>query len=491
MAKIIILGAGLTGLSTAYHLEQLGFYDYKIFEKESQIGGLCRSVYQDGFTFDYTGHLLHINNDYFKNIIKNTVGFNNLNNITRKSFIYSHDRYTPYPYQTNLYGLPKEVILDCITGFINRKKNRTKKTEEPHAPNNSHNNSHYPPHNNSYYHWVLKNFGAGFGKHFFFPYQQKIFSHNVRKLSSTWTNRFVPKTSLRQVICGALEQNKYTIGYNKQFFYPKSGGIYDWVKKFSQQIQNPIHTNFCAKTIDLKEKVVIFQDTHKNKHPKHSYHTEQFDILINTIPLDTLLKNIKEPAAISLKKQNKKLLCNQVINFNLGIFSPNTYDKHWIYYPEKKYPFYRTGFYHNFSRAMAPKGCSALYGEFSCLKKSKQYIANKLDFCLKEAKKVLKISDNDILTQKIIHIPHAYVIYDFWRDKNLPHIHKILNQYNIHSVGRYGEWKYASMQEAILDGQKIANKLISDTSEGHKSELENYKKNKNHHNNAYFFDKPS
>ena len=34
MAKIIIIGAGLTGLSTAYHLEQAGYYDFQIFEKD-------------------------------------------------------------------------------------------------------------------------------------------------------------------------------------------------------------------------------------------------------------------------------------------------------------------------------------------------------------------------------------------------------------------------------------------------------------------------
>ena len=66
MAKIVIAGAGLTGLSTAYHLEKNKFDDFEIYEKENEVGGLCRSVKQDGFTFDYTGHLLHINDIYFE-----------------------------------------------------------------------------------------------------------------------------------------------------------------------------------------------------------------------------------------------------------------------------------------------------------------------------------------------------------------------------------------------------------------------------------------
>ncbi|MFH1288587.1 MAG: NAD(P)-binding protein [bacterium] len=51
---IIILGAGLTGLSAAYHLNT----NYHIFEKEDEVGGLCRSHIVNGFSFDYTGHLL-------------------------------------------------------------------------------------------------------------------------------------------------------------------------------------------------------------------------------------------------------------------------------------------------------------------------------------------------------------------------------------------------------------------------------------------------
>jgi len=122
MAKIVIIGAGLTGLSAAYHLEKKGFYNYKIFEKELEIGGLCRSVNQDGFTFDFTGHLLHINDTYTNSLIKKLIGLENFNKLTRQSFIYSHEKHTPYPYQGNLFGLPTKVIIDCIEGFVLRKK---------------------------------------------------------------------------------------------------------------------------------------------------------------------------------------------------------------------------------------------------------------------------------------------------------------------------------------------------------------------------------
>lgn len=477
MARVVIIGAGLTGLSAAYHLEKNGFFDYKIFEKEAQIGGLCKSVYQDGFTFDYTGHFLHLNDNYCLDLVKNISNpsnnisnknldnlniknisnpnsnqNNNINNknldnfnlISRKSFIYSHDKYTPYPYQTNLFGLPSNVIQECICGFVERDKFKLKNTKK-----NSESKNFFLK--NSYYQWVLRNFGPGFGKHFFFPYQQKIFSYDVRKLSNSWTGRFVPKTSLQSLILGSLEEKNDSIGYNSKFFYPKQGGIFFLIKQFSNQLINPINTNFCTKEIDIKNKTIIFENGH----------IEKFDILINTSPLDNFITSFKDFGPLqNLKNAGSKLLCNSVINFNLGVFSQKNYDRHWIYYPEKIYPFYRIGFFHTYSEHMAPAGCSSMYGEFSYLKKSENFINEKLNYCLKESKNILEIKDQEILTQKILHLKHAYVIYDMWREKNISKIHKTLNQDNIYSIGRYGEWKYSSMQEAILDGKDVVDKII-------------------------------
>jgi len=434
MAKIVIIGAGLTGLSTAYHLEKNGFYDYEIFEKEAETGGLCRSVRQDGFTFDFTGHLLHINDPYFQSFIQDIVGFHNLNQIERRSFIYSCNTYTPYPYQMNLYGLPAPIISDCICGFVARKKS-AKKVK-------------------TYYQWILKNFGSGFGNHFFFPYQRKIFDYDIRKISSSWTSRFVPSTCLQQIIQGSLAPNpKPNIGYNSKFFYPKKGGINSFVSCLEKKITNKIQKGACLKTVDMKHKKLEFKNGDIQK----------FDILISTMPLKTLLCSLKEKTTTSLHKAAKKLRCNAVVNFNLGISIPQISDKHWIYFPEEKFPFYRIGFGHNFSTNMAPFGNSCLYGEFAHTHRTKQFVSEKLKQSLIATKQLLNLTKRDIVTEKIISIPYAYVIYDLWREKHIGSIHNLLNENQIYSIGRYGAWKYASMQEAILDGKEMADILTSHT----------------------------
>lgn len=48
---IVVIGAGLTGLSVAYHLKQMGC-DVVVLEKENRIGGQIRTYTEDGFIFE-------------------------------------------------------------------------------------------------------------------------------------------------------------------------------------------------------------------------------------------------------------------------------------------------------------------------------------------------------------------------------------------------------------------------------------------------------
>ncbi|MGH7227803.1 MAG: NAD(P)-binding protein, partial [Nitrospiraceae bacterium] len=83
---IVIIGAGLAGLSTAYHLTGV---PYRLFEKEKEAGGLCRSYQMDGFTFDMTGHLLHFRQAEIRTLVEGLLA-GRLEKHIRRSFIYSH-----------------------------------------------------------------------------------------------------------------------------------------------------------------------------------------------------------------------------------------------------------------------------------------------------------------------------------------------------------------------------------------------------------------
>ena len=151
--------------------------------------------------------------------------------------------------------------------------------------------------------------------------------------------------------------------------------------QLAQQLTNTIATDFCVSSIDLQKKVVHFTNGH----------AEPFEQLISTMPLDTLLTLAQEKSTTSFKRALNHLECNSVVNFNLGVARPTLSEKHWIYFPETQFPYYRLGFPHNFAESMAPAGCSSLYGEFAHLRGKPNTVGAKLTKALTATKKLLNI----------------------------------------------------------------------------------------------------
>src|SRR5256885_522363 len=89
--RTLILGAGLTGLSCAYHLGG----DYLLVEKEDEPGGIVRTrVRQNGFLCDGTGHWLHLRNPYMKELVARLLP-DQLAEHERRAVVHMHGVFTP------------------------------------------------------------------------------------------------------------------------------------------------------------------------------------------------------------------------------------------------------------------------------------------------------------------------------------------------------------------------------------------------------------
>lgn len=435
MPEVVIIGAGLTGLSAAYHLEQNNFHDFEIYEKGPRPGGLLCSEKSNDFTFDYTGHYLHVNDHGFYNFLDAVAGIDHFDAIQRRSAIYLHNTFVDYPIQMNLFGLPTDVIYACLNGYINRPTSRAKPQ--------------------TFYDWVIKHFGHGFGKEFFFPYNSKLLAYPVKKIHHAWTGRFVPQTSLHDIIKGALEKNPHArAGYNASFYYPKQGGIESFITKLVQKISKPIKTNHEAVAIDPHKKIITFANGTKT-----SYAT-----LITTAPLDATLQSLTSSSRSSLSAAAQNLWCNSVINFNLGFSQPDIGPHHWVYFPETSYPFYRIGFWHNISTSLVAQNCSGIYGELSYQprKRSRAAMQKQADVAMIKTLDFLGLTINHIAASMTLDIRHAYVTYNAWREKNVPRLLTTLAALDIQSIGRFGAWKYSSMQEAYIDGKESVMKVLNE-----------------------------
>ena len=426
MKKVVVIGAGLAGVSAAYHLQE---YSPILFERESSIGGLCRSFNQDGFTFDCTGHLIHLKNAYVKELVARLLP-DAFNSHERFAAIYSQSTMTPYPFQANTFGLPAEVVKECVVGFV----------ETLQAPPNG------GPKN--FYEWVLKTFGSGIAKHFMLPYNEKFWKQDLRSITADWVSWSIPKPSLDEVVNGALGLTNKGMGYNPRFIYPKTGGIECLPLALARPVRR-VHLNETLESIDPKRKVVRMA----------SGREEPYDSLITSLPLPETFRLLKDTPE-TLRYAASLLRAIGVFNINIGIDRPNVSDQHWIYYPEGQYIFSRVGFPMNFSTAVAPAGTSSMYIEITYQPGQKPNPEEAYARSIADLQRcgILRESDR-ILTRLDLDIKTAYIVFDEHRQTHLQSLIGYLESRDIHTAGRYGQWDYYSMEDSIRSGKTIAEKV--------------------------------
>lgn len=289
--------------------------------------------------------------------------------------------------------------------------------------------------------------GKGIAKHFMYPYNEKMWRVKPKEMTADWVSGFVPQPNLEEIIEGALHENKNNIGYNAHFWYPNKGGIEELPQSFLPFVEN-IEFKKEAVEIRIKSKKIIFADGT----------SEYYEILVSTIPLPCLIEMIHD-CPLEITQQENKLRHTSVSAVCIGIDRLHITKEHWIYFPESDYVFYRVGFPMNLSPNMAPDGTSSICAEISYTQENPINESNVIERTFNDLKKTNLINgDDNILVTKLIDLEYAYVIYDRNRKKALSVIQNFLKHNHIYSIGRYGAWEYSTMEQAILDGKKIAEK---------------------------------
>ncbi len=436
---VVVLGGGLAGLSALWHLQKAGYDRAFLFEKESRCGGLARSEVLDGFTFDFTGHLLHFKNEAVKKLVCDLLG-ENLHYLARDSWIFSKGTHTRYPFQTNLYGLPPSVIKECILGFLKAPGNNLQQRER-YARQSS---GDY----RSFEEWIYATLGEGIAKHFMVPYNQKLWTVPLHELTCEWMGRFVPQTSLDQILDGALSDQSEGIGYNALFAYPLKGGIEALPRAFAQSLRN-VHLIHEVASLDLRRKRIIFTNGDSSG----------YDLVISSIPLPRLIRLISEVPS-TVDRARSMLRFTSVYNINLGV-NRSVSNRHWVYFPEPEFVFYRIGFSQNFSPYQAPDGCGSIYAEVAYspwrpLERTRISERVKRDLI----KAGILREDDRLLVEHCNDIPCAYVLYDQNYRRATEVLKSFVQENGILTVGRYGSWEYSGMEDAIWQGKQAAEQVL-------------------------------
>ncbi|MCD6498619.1 MAG: FAD-dependent oxidoreductase [Deltaproteobacteria bacterium] len=418
-APVVVIGAGLTGLSAARHLGRRCV----VFEAEDAPGGLARSHRIDGYTFDRTGHWLHLKD---KRIRRSLLRLTDWMEVERVSKAFTYDHQTEYPFQVHLHGHRPDILLDCLVGLW-----------KAHDQRRSRRSIH------TFEDFIYEHFGEGIARHFLLPYNEKLWGVPAKHMTTDWCQRFFPATPVEQILAGIVGAKLPQMGYNVAFLYPKNGGIGLLAQAMADRLpKGVLSLSSPVERIDYKKKQLMVNGQ-----------WTAYSGIISTIPLPELIARLENPPKRVLQAV-EKLTWTQVHYLDVATKRPVRQSYHWVYVPERKYPFYRAGVYSNVAPHMAPKGGSSLYVELSS--RATPSAATIKDVVAGMKAIGLISSARDVLFAKPQSIEYAYVIYDQNHQTTRRFLLSFLASKGIHSTGRYGSWEYNSMEDSILAGRNAA-----------------------------------
>jgi protoporphyrinogen oxidase len=432
--KVLILGAGCTGLGAAYRLHELGHADFLVLEQNGYPGGLATSIVDEqGFTWDIGGHVQFSHYDYFDQLMEKALGAAWLNHL-RQSYIWIRERFVPYPFQNNIRSLPAGDLADCLRGLIAARQNgksNPKNFEE----------------------WVLHSFGNGIADLFLFPYNTKVWACPLAEMSYQWIGERVASVDLARITDNILmERDDPGWGPNNTFRFPLRGGtgaIWRAVENLIPGRHFRYRTH--AVRVDTDARAVV-----------SSLGEEfEYDVLISTLPIDRLAA-LTEDRELIAEASELRYSGTHVVGIGvLGAVPERLREKNWIYFPESDSPFYRVTVFSNYSPHNVPGERSwslmAEVAESSFRPVDHSTVVGEVIKGMTNTR--LLGTEDQIVSTWHYYAPHGYPTPTIDRDAHLSQMQSRLKAWGILSRGRFGAWRYevSNQDHSCMQGVEAAD----------------------------------
>ena len=442
--RIVIIGAGPTGLGAGTRLHQLGYSNWRIYEREMEPGGLGRSfTTQRGFTWDIGGHVIFSHYKPFDAFLESTLGDETVEH-ERECWIRMFEKWIPYPFQNNIRHLPSDAALECLMGLAEVYGGK--------------------PDTENFETWIQSVFGAGIAKHFMMPYNFKVWATPPKLMDAGWIAERVAVVNLEKVLRNVVEQkDEVSWGPNAKFSFPLHGGTGEIYRRGARPLAEHIRYGTDVVAIDTSKKTLRLADGQ----------VDTYDVLINTMPLDLLVRRI-EPAQPRLHEAAEDLELSGGYIVGIGLDRPMPTSKCWTYYPEENCPFYRVTFFHNYSPNNVPDGD---VGRYSALMAETSYSAHKpeskdaiveqtIQGCI-NAGLIEEADRAKVVETWLFDIDYSYPIPSLRRDTGLRVLQPALEELDVLSRGRFGAWRYevGNMDHSFMMGWEAVERVLNDGKE--------------------------
>lgn len=420
MSNNVILGAGIAGISAAYHLKQKG-ENSVIFEKDNDWGGLCGFFEIDGFRFDRFVHFTFAKDEKIAELFAKS---SPLYAHPPVSYNYWRGCWLKHPAQNNLAPLPIEEKVKIIDSFVNRPRKDVAEISD-------------------YAEWLRVQYGDYFAENFPFAYTRKYWGVEAKQLETKWVGNRLHVSPLPEVLRGAFAEQQENFYYTKFMNYPKKGGFRSIMNECRKGLD--IRLNKKAVRIDTAAKQVEFADGT----------VENYDNLISSLPLPEIIKMISDvPENVQNAAKQLRWTCGYQVS--LGFNRPDVAKYLWFYIYDEDVPPARVYSPNLKSPDNAPDGCSSLQAEIFFANGAKVVDKNIiLQKTVEKLKEICQFNDRDVVVKDIRFEPYANIIFtpEIYESRKV--VREWLQAQGIKTIGRFGKWDYLWSHQAFESGMKV------------------------------------
>jgi len=414
-ADVVCIGAGVSGLGFAnWYRELHPEARVVVLEAEAEPGGYCRTVAQDGFVWDYSGHFFHFKHPHVEAWLRARMPGQDIRTVVKKSFIRYAGHDIDFPFQKNIHQLPKAEFLECLVDLFFRPTG-----DAPPA---------------SFKEMLYRRLGTAITEKFLRPYNEKLYATDLDRLDPDAMGRFFPHADIADIIAN-MRPGASDGGYNATFTYP-AGGAIQYINALLVDL--PPEAVACgepALSIDLGAREVVT--------PKRRL---RFGKVVSSAPLPALARMCGVVHDASLFTSNKVLV------FNLGFDRKGMRDIHWMYFPDRSLSFYRVGWYDN----ILVRDLMSLYVEIGAKHDATFDVDALRERVLADLAREKIVDGHRLVSHHHVVLDPAYVHITKASIAETQRIRDGLALAGVHSVGRYGAWTYCSIEDNLLETQALA-----------------------------------
>jgi protoporphyrinogen oxidase len=419
-----VIGAGVSGLGFANaYLERRPGARVVVLEAAAEPGGYCRTVVQDGFVWDYSGHFFHFKHPEIEAWLRARMPGQEIRTVEKRSYIRYAGRDIDFPFQKHIHQLPHEEFLECLVELYFR----------PAGDG--------PP--RSFGEMLYRRLGRGITDKFLRPYNEKLYATDLDTLDVDAMGRFFPHADVADIIANMRPGARPDAGYNATFTYP-AGGAVQYVRALLRDL--PADAVACGEpafAIELDAGALTVTT------PRRKIRCGR---VVSSAPLPALARMAAEPHDPAVFSSNRVLV------FNLGFDRKGQRGVHWMYFPDRSLCFYRVGWYDNifdtdrmslYVEIGAPAGAALADAEVDALR------ARVLAALAREG-----ITDGHrLISHHHVVLDPAYVHITRASLAETARLREALAARGVHAVGRYGGWTYCSIEDNLVEVRALAAAL--------------------------------